>query len=52
MASLIGVALMLLAAGATLAAVMQPLMEIWQIIVKYIRGIYDRQSTRTDSNKR
>lgn len=52
MAGIIGALIVVFSIGATAAALMQPFSEILQAIVKYLRGIYGTQPTRTDSDKR
>lgn len=46
MAGFIGLLLVVLAAGATLAALSRPILEIILIIRAYIQGIYGRSTAR------
>ena len=52
MPSIIGAVLVILAGGATLAAVSKAGVSIWQNISDYIRGIYDRTSARKNTPER
>lgn len=52
MEGLVGALVVVFSIGATAAALLQPISEIIQAIMRYLRGIYGPKSTRTDLDQR